>query len=329
MAEQQFRVEAAQAGERLDKLVVLAVPGLGRKGARRLFEEGKIRVNGKRPSKGALAREGDRVSIALSPTVSPGAAPQPEALLLIRLETRDLVVADKPAGQPTAPLRPGEIGTLANALVGRYPEMEGVGHSAREPGLIHRLDTDTSGLLLAARSTAVFEVLSAELKRGAIDKSYLLICHAEGLGSSGVIELPIAHHPKDKKRMYACVHSRDVARYQPRPASTRFRVLGVDGSFAFVEARAPAAGRHQIRVHFAATGHPLVGDVLYGGPVLGNVGRHALHANYIAWKGNGRIGAFAVRSPLPPDLGSAFPAFAAIASGAGESGGEGGGEALE
>jgi 23S rRNA pseudouridine1911/1915/1917 synthase len=309
MGEQRFRVEAAQAGERFDKLVVTVVPGLGRKGARRLFEDGKIRVNGKRPNKGDLAREGDQVTIALPDTTGPDAVPEPSAELVVRLETEQVVMVEKPPGQPTAPLRDGETGTLANALVGHFPEMAGIGYSPREPGLLHRLDTDTSGLVLAARSRDSFDVLSKALKSGTIEKRYLLVCLAEELSSSGEIAIPIAHHPKDKKRMYACLHPRDVARYSPRPATTSFRIMATDGDWALVEARASAAIRHQIRVHMAAIGHPLAGDILYDGPSVTGLERHALHASYIGFKGDATVRAFETHSGLPSDLAQAFPAF--------------------
>jgi 23S rRNA pseudouridine1911/1915/1917 synthase len=309
MGEQRFRVEAAQAGERLDKFVVQVVPGLGRKGARRLFEDGKIRVNGKRPSKGDLAHEGDQVTIALPDTTGPDAVPEPNAELVVRLENEQVVIVEKAAGQATAPLRDGETGTLANALVGRFPEMAAIGYSPREPGLLHRLDTDTSGLLLAARTRDAFETLSRALKSGAVEKKYLLVCMAEGLSSSGEIAIPIAHHPKDKKRMYACLHPRDVARYSPRPATTSFRVIATDGDWALVEARASAAIRHQIRVHMAAIEHPLASDALYDGPSVAGLGRHALHASYIGFKGDATVAAFEASSGLPRDLAEAFPAF--------------------
>jgi len=309
MAEQRFRVEAAQAGERLDKLVVRVIPGLGRKGARRLFEDGKIRVNGKRPNKGDLAREGDQLIIALPDTTGPDAVPEADAELVVRLETEHVVIVEKPPGQPTAPLRDGETGTLANSLVGRFPEMAGIGYSPREPGLLHRLDTDTSGLLLAARTREAFDALSKALKSGAIEKRYLLVCLAEGLASSGEIAIPIAHHPKDKKRMYACLHPRDVARYAPRAATTSFRVLSTSGEWALVEAKASAAIRHQIRVHMAAIEHPLACDALYDGPSVTSLGRHALHASYIGWQGDAIVPAFETSSGLPRDLADAFPAF--------------------
>jgi 23S rRNA pseudouridine1911/1915/1917 synthase len=310
MSDQRYVVEASQAGERLDKFIISVVPGLGRKGARRLFEEGRVRINGKRPHKGDLARQGDQVVIAMPETTGPNAVPESSAALVIRLETAQAVVADKPAGQPTAPVDDGEMGTLANALVGHYPEMEKVGYSPREPGLVHRLDTDTSGLVLAARSETAFDTLSKGLKAGLLEKRYLLICHGAGLASSGEIGIPIAHHPKDQKRMYPCVHPRDVARYRPRQANTNFRVLRTAGDWALVEARAGVAIRHQLRVHFAAIGHPLAGDTLYGGPPAHGLTRHALHASYVGWRGDGVVPALEAHSPLPADLVAAFPAFA-------------------
>ena len=309
MSDQRFVVEASQAGERLDKFVIAVVPGLGRKGARRLFDEGRVRINGKRQRKGDLAKQGDQVVIAMPDTAGPNAVPESSSPLVVRLETVHAVVVEKPAGQPTVPVEDGETGTLANALVGHYPDMEKIGYSPREPGVVHRLDTDTSGLVLAARSEAAFEVLSKGLKAGAVEKRYLLVCHGAGLASSGEIGIPIAHHPKDQKRMYPCVHPRDVARYRPRQANTNFRVLRTAGEWALVEARAGVAIRHQLRVHFAAIGHPLAGDVVYGGPPAAGLARHALHASYVGWRGDAVVPALEAHSPLPVDLVAAFPAF--------------------
>src|SRR5262249_2266485 len=150
-----------------------------------------------------VARAGDEITVVLPAATGPEAVPEPDAPLVIRFETEQIVVAEKPAGQPTAPLEPGERGTLANALGGKYPEMAGIGYASREPGLVHRLDTDTSGLVLAARSEAAFSTLSHALKEHRIEKSYWLLCESERLADSGTVEIPLAPHPKDKKRVYA------------------------------------------------------------------------------------------------------------------------------
>ncbi len=142
---------------------------------------------GRRASKGDAAAAGEVLEVDVEPTEASGAAtPDPAAPLDVVLERDDLVVVNKPAGVPTAPLHPGERGTVANALVARYPEMAGIGFSPREPGLCHRLDTDTSGLVLAARTATAFAALGAGLKEGRLDKRYLLICQIGDLPGDGL-----------------------------------------------------------------------------------------------------------------------------------------------
>jgi 23S rRNA pseudouridine1911/1915/1917 synthase len=200
-------------------------------------------------------------------------------------------------------LRDGETGTLANALVGHHPEVAAFGYSPREPGIVHRLDTETSGCVVAARTEGAFTTLRAALQDEKLEKEYLLVCLEENLPDQGSIEYPIANHPKDKKRVYPCIHPRDVIRYAPRPAITSFTVEKRAGRFALVRAHAARAVRHQIRAHFAALGHPLVGDALYGGEAVPGLGRHALHAARVSFDGGGDAKlAFDVTSPLPPDM---------------------------
>lgn len=299
-----YVVPPALAGSRLDKAAVQLAEGLSRARVKRAIDEGAVRVNGRKRAKGALVETGEVISIDLAEVPDPEAPciPTPEAPLVVRLETEHVLVVDKPAGQATVPLRPGETGTLANAVLGHYPDIEGVGYGAREPGVLHRLDTDTSGLLVVARTGVAFELLKAALKDDRIQKSYLLLCAEAGLPDAGTIEFPIANHPKDQRRVYACVHPRDVMRYSPRPASTRYEVVGRHGPHALVRVFVARALRHQIRAHFAAIEHPLVGDLLYGGPMVTGLGRHALHASRIAFTGEAPIAAFDVESPLPPEL---------------------------
>ena len=300
----EYTVPEALDGERLDRAAAQLASGLSRARLKRAIDAGAVRVNGRRRPKGALVAKGDVISIdthQVSDADSPAVA-TPDAPLVVAFEGEGVLVVDKPAGQPTAPLRAGEEGALANALVGRYPELAGIGYSAREPVLLHRLDTDTSGLVVVARTPEAFEVLRAALKDDRIDKRYLLVCASADLPEDGSIAFPIANHPKDQRRVYPCIHPRDVMRYAPRPATTHYRVVRRRDPWALVEATVSRALRHQIRAHFAAIEHPLAGDVLYGGAEIRALGRHALHASRIAFEGAPGVAAFDVSSSLPPAM---------------------------
>jgi len=313
----EFVVPASLQGARLDKAITQQLPDLSRARVKRAIELGAVRVNGRRMPKGGTVAAGDAVRIDVAQVVDVPAVGTPDAPLKVVLETAQVVVVDKPAGQATAPLRPGEIGTLVNAVLGRFPELvpdgpDGfIGHSAREPGIIHRLDTETSGAVVVARSAAVFETLKTALKAGRLDKRYWLVCAGQGLADTGTIEFPLTNHPKDQRRVYACIHPRDVVRYEPRPACTRYRVQQRAGTWALVEVSVGKALRHQIRAHFAAIGHPLAGDELYGGPVIRALGRHALHAARVAYAGGDGVDAFDASVPLPKDMAALLEAGAA------------------
>jgi 23S rRNA pseudouridine1911/1915/1917 synthase len=310
-------VPSSLAGARLDKAIAQLVPELSRARVKRAIALGAVLVNGRRLPKGGTVADGDRVRVDVAQVADAPALATPDAPLKVLLENDQLVIVDKPAGQPTAPLRPAEVGTLVNAILGRYPELVAtgadsfIGHSPREPGLIHRLDTETSGAVVVARTAAAFEALKMALKEGRLDKRYLLVCAEQGLPDEGTIEFPLTNHPKDQRRVYACVHPRDVMRYEPRPASTHYRVLQRSGTWALVEVTVGKALRHQIRAHFGAIGHPLAGDELYGGPVIRALGRHALHAARVAYAGGNGIDAFDVNVPLPKDMATLLEAGAA------------------
>jgi 23S rRNA pseudouridine1911/1915/1917 synthase len=295
-------------GARLDRAIAQLLPELSRARVKRAIELGVVRVNGRRLPKGGTVANGDAVQIDVAQVAEALPVAVPDTPLKIVLENDHVVVVDKPANQATAPLRPGETGTLVNAILGHYPELiprdreTFIGHSLREPGIIHRLDTETSGAVVVARTMEAFQTLKAALKEGRLDKRYLLVCAQEGLPEEGTIEFPLAGHPKDQRRVQACIHPRDVVRFEPRPACTRYRVLKRHGMWALVEARAGKALRHQLRAHFAAIGHPLAGDELYGGPVIRALGRHALHAAQVTYAGGDGIEPFDVTLPLPKDI---------------------------
>lgn len=291
-------VDEALVGRRLDQLVVERVDGLGRAGAKRLFAEGHVEVvepsGRRRPArKGERAAAGSTIVVAASSDIA--ARPEAELSLSIAFEDDAFAVVDKPAGMASAPLRPGEGGTVANALVARYPAMADLGYEPREPGLCHRLDGGTSGLLVAAKHAAAFDAFTSALRQGDVDKRYLAVVVDEGLGDGGRCDLPLAAAPGDARRVAVV----DVG---GRPASTQFRVVERGPGRALVEARAARAFRHQVRAHLAALGAPLLGDPLYGGPEVDGLSRHALHASAIAWAGARGLAGWSVTSPLPADL---------------------------
>jgi 23S rRNA pseudouridine1911/1915/1917 synthase len=294
-----FTVTPEDAGKRLDKLVAERAE-LGRRRVAEIFAAGGVRVAGRRVVKGEPARLGDEVTVELAIDDRP--KPEANAPLDVRYETADVVIVNKPAGQPSAPLR-GESGTLAGALVARYPEMESIGHSPREPGLLHRLDTQTSGLVIAARTREAFEHLHRALRDGKLQKRYLAIVAGEGLEDSGMIDAAIGPDRRNPRRVLVGDAAADSRR--ARTSVTRFRVVGRDGDWALVELDVSRAFRHQIRAHLASIGHPIAGDSIYGGPPLAELGeRHALHASYVGWTGDASIPAFALEEPLPDDLAS-------------------------
>lgn len=289
-------------GKRLDVLVVEAFRReMSRAKVRELFDRGAVLVFGRPVVKGHRARHGEEVTVEIDRDQVDAAVPTPDEPLDVRLQRNDIVVVHKPAGQPTAPLRPGETGTLANALVGHYPEMARIGRTAHEPGLVHRLDSGTSGLVLAARTPHAFEQALGALGRGELQKRYLLLCRSEGLDCAGVIDIPLGTHPRDRRKVKACERPAVQRRLHARAATTSYRVIDRVGPLAVVEASAPRALRHQLRVHFAAIGHPLVGDVLYGGD-MSLLSRQALHACHLSWKGSDAWPAFSVDAEIPADL---------------------------
>ncbi len=289
-------VEADQTGQRLDRWLADRL-GVGRKAAQRLIESGKVARSTRRATKSEITREGTEYLVH---TFQEAAAPDPTLKLDVCFENEFIVVANKPSGQPTAPLRPGETGTLVNALVARYPEMEGVGYRAREPGILHRLDTATSGLVLAARDAQTFDELTTALKDDRIVKRYQAVVHGWPRAKSFVIESLIVPHPRDTRRV-ECIETDDryVADYS-KVRTTQVVVTDQDDDFSDVTATVHRAYRHQVRAHLAWNGTPIVGDSVYA-PNAPTAERLALHAGYIA--GATRGSRFEVEAAPPDDFG--------------------------
>jgi 23S rRNA pseudouridine1911/1915/1917 synthase len=293
-----FTVSAAEHGERLDRCLVARVPGLGRRAARDLCRLGAVTVNGRRAAKGELVRAGTDVRVELGE--GDRARPDPSVPLTVLLEREDLVVVDKSAGLASTALRGRVYHNLASALLGRYPEMADVGRGPRDAGLVHRLDTQTSGVIVAARTPLAFSHLERALYTGQWDKRYLAVVQGAPPTPSGSTAMPIAPHPRGRGRVVVLGSLVEGA----RPATTPWRVIDRAGDFSLLEVSVSRAVRHQVRAHLAALGCPIAGDVLYGGPACPELqGRHALHASYVAWAGDEVVAGFAVECALPPGMG--------------------------
>jgi len=299
--EHRFRVTAEEAGERLDSVVAARLP-ISRTHAARLAADGAVSVDGVGERKSARVEEGQEVVVRV-PAPEPASAEAEDIPLDIVYEDSDLLVIHKPAGLVVhpAPGHPG--GTLVNALLHRCGDLAGIGGVLR-PGIVHRLDKDTSGLLVVAKNEAAQASLAGQIKRREVRKLYLALVRGRVEPPEGVIDAPIGRHPRRRQRM-AVVEGR-------REAQTRYRVrefLDDDGvAYSLVEAE-PLTGRtHQIRVHFASIGRPVVGDRLYGkaSPL---VGRQFLHAWRLGFRlpASGRYQEF--ESPLPGDLAEALRVF--------------------
>jgi len=287
-----FHVSENDAASRVDRLVAHAIPDVGRKLAARLCEDGHVLIDGSYAKKGMLARAGQTIQVRISAWGE--ALPAPDLPLNIILERDDLVVVSKDPGVPTGALVGKESGTLAGALLARYPEMRDVGYSRREPGVLHRLDNFTSGLIVAARNPETFSALRDELSRGSWKKKYLALVETMTLEDHGTIEAALAPHVKNRQMVIAVDGSISKGK-------SEFTVLQRGKSCDLVEVKVSSAYRHQVRAHLAYVGAPLLGDTLYGGRATRLAPRHALHASYIACSADG-VPAFEVETPLPGDL---------------------------
>ena len=256
---------------RLDTFLRGALPAMSRRLVRRLIAEGAVCVNGRPAVKGVRVAPGDRVTL---PDLPATITPEPGLALAVLHEDDALVALDKPGGIPGHALDPRQRGTAAAFLLARYPEMADVGDPLA-PGLVHRLDSGTSGLLVAARTRAAHCALRAALRARAVEKRYLAWVAGDASALDGArVALPLAHDPRDRRRMLPA-----TARVRAWPAETRLAIVAAGRERSLVEATILTGVTHQVRVHLAARGHPVLGDVLYGGAPAGLPrGRHALHA---------------------------------------------------
>lgn len=289
-------------GERLDVYLVRTGIAASRRDARAMIENGRVRINGRAIRKGELVRSGDDVTIADRPRET-AIAPEPDVSLEVLFRDDAVLIVNKPGGTPCHPLRAGERGTVMNAVVARYPEIADVGDDPLEGGLVHRLDNGTSGALLIARDNQIFSALRSDIRSGRIRRRYHAIVVGK-IKSAEDLTWAIAHHPKNPRRMVIVTDDSPLhMRRHARRAISHVRpIRNVDGN-TLVEVEPETGVRHQIRIHLAHHGHPIVGDTLYGGPESPTLapGRFWLHLARIELTSPGS-GRTAIDAPLPDDL---------------------------
>jgi 23S rRNA pseudouridine1911/1915/1917 synthase len=289
-----FDVPASLAGERVDRAVAL-LTGWSRADVAALIEAGAVLVGGQPVAKSRRLAEGDEVEVEGEPEADAPPVPEPVDFPAV-FEDDDLVVVVKPAGLVVHPGAGHETGTLASGLLHRYPEIADVGDPMR-PGIVHRLDRDTSGLMVVARSARAYDALTAALAAREIERRYLALAWGRFDARRGTIDAPIGRSATRRTRM--------AVRETGKEARTGYEVLNQYDHpvCTFLECRLETGRTHQIRVHLAAIGHPVVGDATYGGdrnPL--RPGRPFLHAHALAVTHPTTGERLEFSDPLPPEL---------------------------
>ncbi|MCI8497393.1 MAG: RluA family pseudouridine synthase [Clostridiales bacterium] len=265
-----------ESGERLDRFVCAHLPDLSRSAVQRLIDEGLVTVNGKAPGKSYKLRENDAVVVRL-PDPKP-AEVLPQAIPLdIVYEDVDLLVVNKPKGMVVHPAPGNPDGTLVNALLAHCGEsLSGIGGVLR-PGIVHRIDKDTSGLLMVAKNDFAHQSLARQIAEHSFTRRYEAVVYGRMKEQSGTVDAPIGRHPVDRKRMA-------VARTGGREARTHFETLHVYRDFSHLRLQLETGRTHQIRVHMASLGHPVAGDPVYGPKkVMERLKGQCLHAREIGF----------------------------------------------
>lgn len=283
---------ADQAGERLDAFLARSLPDLTRSAAQRLLEEGAVTLGGKPAKKNTKTAPGDVVEVTLPDPQPVEVVPQNIPLDIV-YEDADVIVVNKPVGLVVHPAPGHPDGTLVNALLYHCGEsLSGINGELR-PGIVHRIDRDTSGLIIAAKNDRAHLALSAQLQDHTLARVYEAVVVGNLREDSGTVNAPIGRHPVDRKKM--AIEPRNG-----RPAVTHWRVLARYPGYTHVECRLETGRTHQIRVHMASIGHPLLGDTVYGSkkPWPGLAGQ-CLHARKLRFIHPSTGEPVEVECPLP------------------------------
>ncbi|HZK67784.1 MAG TPA: RluA family pseudouridine synthase [Chloroflexota bacterium] len=286
-------VSEEDARTRLDLFLAKVHPEASRAAWQRTIEEGRVTLNGMLARPSSRLSWGDQVAVS-EPSGNGASAPEELPQLKVVYEDSATVVIDKQPGVVVHPSPGHASGTLVDALVARYPEIRGVPSPGR-PGIVHRLDKDTSGLMVVARTHHALQELQHQMKARTIDKQYLLLAEGSVPDDRGLIDLPIDRDQLRRQRM--------AVQSQGKPARTYFTVLERLDGYSYIEAK-PVSGRtHQIRVHFSFIGHPVAGDRLYGsGRGPNGLKRQFLHACRLSFDSPVDGERLTFQSPLPEEL---------------------------
>ncbi|WHZ11592.1 MAG: LSU rRNA pseudouridine(1911/1915/1917) synthase [Burkholderiaceae bacterium] len=295
-----FAADRAQHGERLDRVLAALLPEFSRSYLQQLIEAGAVQLNGAAWRKSATRlKAGDSGRIELRPTAQALAfRPQPLVLDVLH-EDEHLLVLNKPAGLVVHPAPGHWSGTLLNGLLARDD------HAARLPraGIVHRLDKDTSGLMVVARSRIAMEALVRQIAARAVARQYLALAHRAWRGPpERRIDAAIGRDPRNRLRMAVV----DLSENHGKPANTLIKLLQNCEQGCFLRCTLGTGRTHQIRVHLASLGHPLVADTLYGGAAAAGLERQALHAFRLAFRHPVSGEAMTFHAPLPADMNQAL-----------------------
>jgi 23S rRNA pseudouridine1911/1915/1917 synthase len=284
-------------GERLDGFLVRhgGEPDRSRAEWQRLIGLEAVRLNGLPARPSQRVAPGDRVQIAPTPVAAPVLPPEDEVRFRVVFEDPAMVVLDKPSGVVVHPAPGNERGTLVNGLLARFPELRDASGDLR-PGIVHRLDKDTSGLMVVGRTLQATADLQRQMQDRTTEKRYLLLVRGNISEEEGLIDAPIARDPRHRQRM--------AVRADGRAAQTRFFVRErLAGDWTLVEALLLTGRTHQLRVHFASIGHPVAGDMTYSGArPPGGLDRQFLHAHLLRLRSPFDGGEHTFEADLPPDL---------------------------
>lgn len=268
--EKTIQIIAREGGDRIDALLAREEDIRSRNTAVRLIEDGLVTIAGAPVRKNYRVREGDVIQVVI-PAPEESSVTAQDIPLDVVYEDDDVIVVNKPRGLVVHPAPGHPDGTLVNALLAHCGDsLSGVGGELR-PGIVHRIDKDTSGLLIAAKNDMAHTALSAQLKDRSLSRVYDCIVHGTFKNDAGVVDAPIGRDPRNRQRMA-------VTEKNSRPAVTHWQVLARYGRYTYLRCHLETGRTHQIRVHMAYTGHPLLGDTVYGGRRDKGLSTQCLHA---------------------------------------------------